>query len=195
MDWVQIAGLAGAASAALIALLEYRSNTRWRRADSLAQLMKAWREHPANRISMQLLDVLVSDERIRVDFGGASAKWGVAPYQEVDAALVLRALWTPKDRPATTELSPEQLAVCQLIRENLEYFLADLSHMERYMRMGLYRSSDMRQYLKWYVGILSGSLAGAEAARSRIHGFLQAYTFDDVLAIVDRSKREKWSKA
>lgn len=193
---IQLLGVMGGLVAAAMAGLEYRASNRWRRADSLAGLMKAWRENPINRNAMRMLDTLsVEGAGLRVDFGDAALKYAAPRYVQLTPELVLGALWTTEDHPDPGSLAPDIYGASQLIRETLEFFFNELSHMNRYINSGLYPSSAVKPYLKWYIGILGGSDRTTTAfARARIQAYLETWGFEDVLALVARARRERWCK-
>jgi hypothetical protein len=189
-------GVTAGLVAAVLAGFEYRASNRWRKADSLASLMKAWRENPINQNAMHMLDTLSVEGRgLRVDFGTAAEKYGAPRYVALEPDTILAALWTAEERPDPAVIGPERWGTSQLIRETLEFFFNELSHMNRYIKSGLYPSKDIRPYLKWYVGILGGSdRAASPAARARIRAYLQSWGFEDVLDLIARARRERWSR-
>jgi hypothetical protein len=193
---LQAGWLAAGIVAAVLAWLQYLANNRWRRADSLAGLMKAWRENPINRNAMRMLDVLkIEHHGVRIDFGTAAEKYGVSRYLELTPELILSALYTPADCPGPEALGPEAWGRAQLIRETMEFFFNELSHMNRYIKDGLYPSWAIRPYLKWYLGVLGGSTrAATPETRERFRAYLVAWGFDDVLDLIARARREHWSR-
>jgi hypothetical protein len=174
-DYLKLFVLIGAAVAFVVGLMQYRRAQQWKRAEWVAQEMKALFGDPI--VQAALLMIEWSGRRIALypDRQAEADRYVRLTNESVADALMIHT--ERADRPFTDVEAD--------VRAAFDRFLDGLERFHSYVETGLVELSDLRPYLKYWAAALRQPRDKGHRL-ARLTAYMRAYGYEGALDLLER---------
>ena len=162
-------------------IIEYTKAQAWKRAEFLAGVMKEFNSDPNVRLAKTMIDWQARDVELFPEQKDEHRKrvW-------VNDEVLIQAL-TPEDWKGTSENKLGYEDSEAKIRDIFDAFFERLATINHYLDTKLITESDLRPYITYWIGLINNSRS--EELLQQIHAFLKRYNYDDVIKLLETSKK------
>ena len=162
-------------------IMEYTKAQSWKRAEFLASVMKEFNSDPNVRLARTIIDWKSRDFELFPDQKNEEDKrvW-------INDQVLIEAL-TPEDWKGTIENKVGYENSEVRIRDIFDAFFERLATINHYLDTKLITESDLRPYITYWIGLINDSRS--EELLQQIHAFLKRYKYDDVIKLLETSKK------
>lgn len=174
-DLLKAIALAGAAVAFVIGLLQYRKGQRWKRAEWVAQEMKALFAEPLVQAALSLIDW--SSIEIRKVFPNQDEE--ISRHKILSNDEINKALLPHWERGGFTPLEAD-------IRSAFDHLFDGIERFESYYATGLVKKSDLRPYLGYWARKICDKNATEVHRVHHVRAYMNAYEFRGAVRLLAR---------
>lgn len=181
-DLAKALGLLGALYAFRVGLIQYRTAQQWKRAEWVAQEMKALFAEPLVQAALLMIDWQNRKVPLHPDEGEASKRDVYVTDDSVAAALA------PHSRQR-----PFSALECE-IRGAFDRLLDGLERLNSYVTTGLVTDGDLTPYLAYWASRVCGASEG-ETRLAALRVYMTTYGFAGALDLLERQAARAWSSS
>jgi len=174
-DFLKAIALLGAVVAFIVGLIQYRKAQRWKRAEWVAQEMKALFAEPLVQAALSLIDwSSIEIGKVFPNRGDETSRNKILSNDEINKALLPH--W---ERGGFTALEAD-------IRSAFDHLFDGIERFESYRATGLVRKSNLRPYLGYWARKICDKKATKGHRAYRLRAYMNAYEFTGAVRLLAR---------
>ena len=174
-DFLKAIALLGAVVAFIVGLIQYRKAQRWKRAEWVAQEMKALFAEPLVQAALSLIDwSSIEIGKVFPNRGDETSRHKILSNDEINEALLPH--W---ERGGFTPIEAD-------IRSAFDHLFDGIERFQSYYATGLVRKSDLRPYLGYWARKICDKKATKGRRAYRLRAYMNAYEFTGAVRLLAR---------